>query len=133
MLTGDPLLGGILVEGAADFIATLVTGHQIDPARASWGKAREATLWRQLEADLATTRGSDGQITRGTPVADAYYRWVGNFGAAPTGWPGEAGYWMGQQIWQRWYDRQRDKQAAIRRLLTVDRPRDILMGGRFIG
>lgn len=134
MAAGGPLLGSVLVEGAADFIATLVTGRQIDPARAAWGTAREAELWRQFDADLATTRAATWDTAKpGTPAAVALGRWVGNYGSAPAGWPSEAGYWVGQRIWQRWYDRQPDKKAAIRRLLTLDRPEEILAAGRFGG
>lgn len=131
---GGVLLGSVLVEGAADFIATLVTGRQIDPARAVWGLADERVLWARFEADLATTRMARWQdLKRGTPAAAAFYRWIGNDGSAPDGWKSEAGYWIGQRIWQRWYDKQPDKNVAIRRLLTVDRPTEILAEGRYIG
>lgn len=129
---GDPLLTSILQEGAADFIATLVTGRQIDPARAAWSEVREAELWRQLQADLAVTRGADwSKMKRGTPAQAALHRWVGNYGDPPAGWPVEAGYWMGQRIWARWYDKQPDKRAAIRRMLTLERLDEVLAGGAF--
>lgn len=132
--TTDTLLGGVLAEGAADFVATLVTGRQVDPARAAWGAAHEAELWRRFEADLATTRGVAGSAVKaGTPARDAFHRWVGNAGDAPPGWPGEAGYWMGQRIWQRWYAKQPDKRAAIRRMLTLDRLDEVLAAGRYEG
>lgn len=128
---GGALLTGVLVEGAADFIATLVTGRQIDPDRAAWGEAREAELWGQFAADVAATRAVRDMPTRGTPAGDAFYRWIGNYGDAPKGWPGEAGYWIGQRIWERWYAGQADKSAAIRRMLTLERPEEILAGGAF--
>lgn len=131
---GGVLLGSVLVEGAADFIATLVTGRQIDRERAAWGLARERALWAQFEADLVTTRTTRwADLKRGTPAAAAFYRWIGNAGDPPPGWKSEAGYWIGQRIWQRWYDKQPDKRVAIRRLLTVDRPTEILAGGRYTG
>ena len=126
----DTLLGNVLVEGAADFIATLVTGRQIDPARAAWAEPREAMLWKQFTADLAATRRASGsERQRGTAGGNAFYRWVGNYGRAPEGWPGEAGYWMGQRIWERWYARQPDKSVAIRRMLTLDRLDEVLAAG----
>lgn len=131
--TGNILLGSVLMEGAADFIATLVTGQQMDPARAAWAAPREAELWRQFEADLVTIRGARwDQIKPGTPAAESLNRWVANYGAAPKGWPGEAGYWMGQRIWQRWYDRQPDKQAAIRAMLDLKDAEAVLAAGRFV-
>jgi hypothetical protein len=130
---GNVLLGNVLIEGAADFIATLVTGRQMDPARAAWAAPREAELWRQFEADLVTTRGlRRDQIKPGSPAAESFNRWVENYGSSPKGWPGEAGYWMGQRIWQRWYDRQPDKRAAIRGMLELKDPNAVLAAGRFV-
>lgn len=129
---GENLLGNVLIEGAADFIATLVTGRQIDPARATWAAPREAELWRQFKADLTITRGTEWSKRRfGTPAATGFDRWIGNYGSAPQGWPSEMGYWIGQRIWQRWYDRQPDKRAAIREMLTLKNPTAILAGGGF--
>lgn len=127
---GGMLLGSVLIEGAADFIATLVGGRQIDPDRATWSTPREAELWRQFQADLVATRGATWKtLVRGTPAGDAFYRWIGNAGSPPPGWPGEEGYWIGQRIWQRWYDRQRDKRVAIRRMLTLERLHEVLAAG----
>lgn len=130
--TSSILLGSVLQEGAADFIATLVSGRQMDQVRADWGSAREAELWSQFEADLKTTRGATwDNLKRGTPRGDAFYRWIANSGSAPAGWPGEAGYWIGQRIWQRWYDQQPDKRAALQEMLTQKNPEAILAAGRF--
>ena len=128
---GNVLLAGVLVEGAADFVATLVTGRQIGPERAAWAAPRETALLRQFDADLAATAGVPGDaLKRGTPAGEAFYRWIGNFGSAPDGWPGEAGYWIGQRIWERWYARQPDKAAAIRAMLALDDPAAILRESR---
>lgn len=130
---GNILLSSVLTEGAADFIATLVTGQQMDPARAAWAAPREAELWRQFEADLVTTRGARwNQMKQGTAIGESLNRWVANYGSAPKGWPSEAGYWIGQRIWQRWYDRQPDKQAALRAMLDLKHPEAVLAVGRFV-
>ena len=129
---GNVLLTSVLQEGAADFIAELVTGRPMDPARAKWAMPREAELWRQFEADLKATRGTiEGELNRGTPAGDAFYRWIANDGSAPAGWPGEAGYWMGQRIWQRWYLQQPDKRAALREMLMLQNPEAVLAAGAF--
>lgn len=130
--TGNVLLGSVLQEGAADFIAALATGRQMDQARADWATPREEELWKQFEADLKTTRDAKREdLKRGTPAGNAFYRWIANHNSAPSGWPGEAGYWMGQRIWQRWYDHQPDKHAALRDMLTQRDPVAILAAGRF--
>ena len=126
------LLSSVLNEGAADFIATLVTGKQMDEKRAGWAAPREAELWRQFMEDLDATRGAAWvDLERGTPAGDAFYRWIANAGSAPSGWPGEVGYWMGQQIWQRWYDLQADKQVALREMLAPRDPEAVLETARF--
>jgi hypothetical protein len=129
---GNILLASVLQEGAADFIAGLVTGRQPDPTRADWALPQEAALWHQFEADLATLNGVTWDtLKRGTPQGDAFFRWIGNAGDAPEGWYGEAGYWMGQRIWERWFERQSDKRAALNKMLAPRDPEDVLAQGRY--
>ncbi|MEG3168651.1 hypothetical protein U1737_10690 [Sphingomonas sp. LB3N6] len=132
-LARDPLLTAILVEGAADFIAQLVTGEEPDAARAAWAAPREAELWRQMQADIALTRKLTDQDDpeEGSPEAKAYARWIGNYSTPPTGWPPELGYWMGLRIWQRYYAAAPDKHAALRAMLAVRDPRVILAAGPY--
>ena len=128
---GGPLLTDVLVEGAADFIATLVTGRQTDPDRAAWAAPREAELWQRFETDLALTRDAGLASPKpGTPASAALHRWIGNYGTAPDGWPTEVGYWIGQRIWERWYARQPDKHAALRSMLELKDPESVLAVGR---
>lgn len=130
---GGILAGSILIEGAADFIANLATGRQMDPARAAWAAPREAELWRRLEADLAATRDAKWtDLKPNTPVDTSFKRWIGNYSSAPAGWPSEVGYWMGQRIWERWYDRQPDKRAALRQMLSPSDPAAVFAQGRFV-
>ena len=134
-LATDPLLTSILVEGAADFIARLVTGEEPNSARAVWAMPRERELWKQFEADIALTRRLTGEDdpAKGTPEAQAYRRWIGNYGSAPNGWPGELGYWVGMRIWERYYAAAPDKLAALRAMLRVGDPRAILKAGAYKG
>jgi hypothetical protein len=129
---GNFLLSSVLYEGAADFIASLVTGRQVDEHRAAWAAAREGELWHQFEEDLQATQGvARDDLKRGTPAGDAFFRWIANAGSASPDWPGEAGYWVGQQIWQRWYDQQPDKHAALHQMLDYRDPEEVLDVGRF--
>lgn len=131
--SGGALLNSVLIEGAADFVARLVTGRQPDPARAAWAAPREAELWRQLEADLTVTRGIERSgLKSGTPAARSLRRWVENAGDAPDGWPGELGYWMGQRIWERWYNRQPNKRQALRAMLDLKDPEAVLRQGGYV-
>lgn len=128
------LLASVLQEGAADFIARIVTGKQPDPARADWAMPREAELWQQFEHDLQTLHTVPwDELKRDTPQWSAFSRWIANAGNAPPGWPSETGYWIGQRIWERWYAQQPDKRAAIRQMLAPPDPEAILAAGRFRG
>lgn len=124
----EPMRDSALVEGAADFIATLVTGAQIAPARDAWARRQEPVLWRDFAADMAATRGFDpgAEANRTDPRGVRFRRWFWNYGDPPAGWPIEAGYWIGQRIWERWYATQPDKHAAIRRLLSLERLDEVL-------
>jgi hypothetical protein len=129
----DALLAQVLVEGGADFIARLVTGEEPEPERSAWGKAREAELWRQFQADITLTRSLSGDAdpARGSVEKQAVARWIGNFSSAPTGWPGELGYWMGMRIWERRYAAAADKRAVLDDILKVRDPRAILASGAY--
>lgn len=113
----EPLLTGALEEGAADFIAGIVTGQTPDPQRAAWAAPREAELWAAFRQDMAKTRGVEPEPKA---AVAAYLRWLGNYRNAPPGWPYELGYWVGMRIWQDYYDRAADKRQAIREMLDFE-------------
>lgn len=131
-VSGNILLSSVLQEGGADFIAKIVTGKQPDLARATWAISREAELWEQFERDLQVLANVQWEkLKRDTPEWTAYSRWIANAGRPPQGWPSEAGYWMGQRIWERWYEQQPDKRAAVQQILAMQNPEEILAAGRF--
>lgn len=117
----EPLLTGALEEGAADFIAGIVTGQTPDPQRAAWAAPREVELWAEFQQDMAKTRGVDlGAEPEPKAAVAAYLRWLANYKDAPPGWPYELGYWVGMRIWQSYYDRATDKRQAIRDMLDFE-------------
>lgn len=125
----DDLLHNILAEGAADFIARLVTGEEPDSVRAAWAEPREAELWKQFLTDIELTREAEHHNDDGTPEGRAFRRWIGNYGNAPDGWPGELGYWIGLRIWERYYATASDKHAVLQEMLSIKSPRKILQSG----
>lgn len=128
----DLLLNAVLAEGAADFIAQLVTGQEPDTARAAWARPREAELWRQFQTDLELTRAlTERQYDSGGAAQEAFGRWVHNYGSAPDGWPGELGYWIGLRIWERYYAAAPDKGDALQEMLRLNDVRQILAIGKF--
>ena len=111
----NPLLGAILQEGGADYIASLVLGRDPDPSKANWAAPREAELWRQLQADIALF--NDPPQSTPEERAKALQRWVANYQNAPEGWPFEVGYWMGMRIWQRYVAASSDVQVATEQVI----------------
>jgi len=121
----SPLLGEALIEGAADFIAALVTGEVPEPDRASWASQREGILWDQFQKDMPVSLAT----VQDNPPADAVKavnRWLHNYKSAPPGWPSEAGYWVGMRIWTAYYAASTDKHRAIRDMLKWNNPELIL-------
>ncbi|HSM06728.1 MAG TPA: DUF2268 domain-containing putative Zn-dependent protease [Longimicrobiales bacterium] len=108
-LTGGPrllrgtLLRHAIVEGAADFIAELVTGR---PVVNPFGEANEAMLREEFLRDAP---------------GKEYGKWLYNGGRdRPEGWPADLGYWIGYRIVKAYYDGSADKAAALDRILTID-------------
>jgi hypothetical protein len=130
-----PLLTNVLMEGAADFIAAMVTGEVADPRRVAWATSREADLWREFQADVVTARSIDwNNPDRTSPPRAALHRWVQN--ASPKPWtdrPHELGYWLGMRIWQSYFDKAPDKRKAIRDMLTWTDPDDVLRRSGYSG
>ena len=128
----SPLLGEALVEGAADFIAGLVTGEVPEPARASWASQREEMLWDQFKKDMPVSIAT----VQDNPPADAVKavnRWLHNYKSAPAGWPIEVGYWVGMRIWTAYYAAASDKHQAIRDMLKWNDPESILRKSGYHG
>lgn len=124
------LLRGVLLEGAADYVASLVLGMPPSPEREAWAQARESELWQQFKADIAITRNLTNADYEKNPAAQAAVRrWIGNYGAAPAGWPFELGYWIGMRIWQRHVSAAKNKRAATDEVLTWSDPEAILASG----
>lgn len=121
----DPMLSQALREGVADYLATLVTGEVPNLNRDAWARQQESWLWQQfkrgrqaMQADNAGSRN---------PIGSARFkRWFANCGAAPEGWPCEAGYWVGMRIAEAYVERSSNKRNAIRKLLELQSPAEIL-------
>lgn len=126
------LLQSALLEGMADYVAKLVTGASLSPQREQWASSREAWLWQQFEADRKTLagRGHD-EVMRTPELRKVYTRWFANFGAAPEGWPYEAGYWVGMRIAEAYVAQAADKRAALEVLIEARDPAAILLASGY--
>jgi hypothetical protein len=121
----DPLLSQALREGVADYLANLVTGEAPDPRRAAWARQREAWLWQEFQRDRQAML-ADSESLHKPMASPRFRRWFANYGAAPEGWPYEAGYWVGMRIAEAYVAQAGDKRAAIRELIALRDPGAIL-------
>ncbi|MCR9193545.1 MAG: DUF2268 domain-containing protein [Hyphomonas sp.] len=126
----DPLLVASIYEGMADYIAMTITGHAPDVARDEWARENSDMVWSQFAADRKVLQESAARgetLATLSPVArDAFRRWHFNAGIAPSGWPDEAGYWIGRQIVTAYVERSANKDLAIRELLNLQNPIEVL-------
>jgi hypothetical protein len=128
----DLLLFAALREGTPDYLAALVTGASPDPEREAWARPRERELWEQFQRDrqAVVARASD-DFGRDSAAGQGLYRWFANYGAAPDGWPSEAGYWVGMQIAAAYVAGAADKRRAIEDLLELKDPQAILLASGY--
>ena len=126
----DPLLVASIYEGVADYIAMTVTGRVPDTERDRWARANSDMLWSQYAADREVLRKSaergETLATLSQEARGAFRRWHFNAGIAPSGWPDEAGHWIGRQIVTAYVERSANKGSAIRELLNLQDPIGVL-------
>ncbi len=98
------LLGKAIHEGSADFLASLVSEGNFNEVTYQYGYAHEGELWRQFKSEML---GSDTS------------KWL--YGESQRdGHPADLGYFIGFRISQAYYNKSKDKQRAIREILTVE-------------
>ncbi|WP_417495581.1 hypothetical protein [Maricaulis sp.] len=136
-LVADPLLFAVLMEGVPDFIALQTTGELPWADRDRWARENEAMLWAQFARDRVSVHDGfalgEGGMSFDESANAALHNWVGNYGQAPEGWYFEAGYWIGRQIAQGYYDQADDKAAALAALIALEDPAGILQASGYAG
>ena len=103
---GASLLQNSVLEGMADFIASLVLPEP--PVR------QYTDRWQYgctHETELAARFLKDQNVTTMEPWMYTY--------KPDTGWPPDMGYWMGYRVDQAFYAHAQDKTAALRAMLGV--------------
>ncbi|WP_442680171.1 DUF2268 domain-containing putative Zn-dependent protease [Sphingomonas sp. ASY06-1R] len=107
---GNSVLKQSLLEGVAELIAELASGQVSNVHLQRWtrGHAQEID-WRFI-VDADKTDLSD---------------WLYNGPGTPDH-PGDLGYWVGYRIAKAYYERAKDKRAALRTLLELRDPKAIL-------
>ena len=107
--SGDPratVLRRSLVEGAAEFIAELVSGGVGNSRHAEWTRGRELEIEAAFVEDM-----------HGTDLS----AWTDNYQRGSDE-PYDLGYWVGYRIVKAYYQGADDKRAALARILEMDDP-----------
>lgn len=102
------VLEGSLVEGAADFIAKLISGGLAYPELPPSARGHEKEIETEFLSDEDKTDIS---------------KWLYNSGLDKRG---DLGYWVGYRIVRSFYLRVPDKRAAVREILQMSDPKDFL-------
>jgi hypothetical protein len=106
------LLQSCMREGAADFVAELASGHNLNGPRKAYGDSHEEELWTKFQEDIKRS--------------DRQGNWLYNYGEKNRVGPPDLGYYMGYKISQALYQSARDKAAALRIIIEMRDPEKIL-------
>lgn len=102
-----------LIEGTAELVAELISGQVSNVHLQSWTQGHVDEIDARFLAD-ADSSDLSGWLYNGVGTPDQ---------------PGDLGYWVGYRIARAFYDKAGDKRAALRTLLDLKNPKDILAGG----
>lgn len=98
---GGTLLAASIKEGAADFIAELISGKHINGHVHDFANPKEKELWLEFKSRMNR---------------EDYKGWLYS---SSEGRPNDLGYWMGYKITKAYYDKATDKKEAIREILGI--------------
>lgn len=100
------------MEGAAEFVAELVSGSVGNSRHAGWTRGRELEIETAFVKDM-----------HGTDLS----AWTDNYQPGSDA-PYDLGYWVGYRIVKAYYQGAEDKRAALARILEMDDPEAFLAG-----
>lgn len=104
------VLEGAIGEGAAEFVAELVSGQ------VGYSQFAVLTKGREKEIETAFVPDEDKQDLS---------KWLYN-GEGTREWPGDLGYWVGYRIVKAYYQHAPDKRLALREILQMTDPKAFL-------
>lgn len=100
-----------MVEGAADFIAERLAGHNGDENAKPYADAHEQELWDRFAREMNGTKLSG---------------WLYNGSQVSGGVPPDLGYYEGYKICQAFYEHSADKAMALRQIVSLEDEQAIL-------
>ncbi len=113
--TDSTLLVACLREGAADFVAELITGRHTNPALVEWASPRKAALFQEF------ARRAHGSYHTG---------WIYDAGEN-SGRPANVGYWIGYEIAKDFHARAAAKRTAIADIVEMRDPRALVAASSY--
>ena len=119
------LLMWALREGAANYLAALVTGNDRSGTDNAWALSRERQLFNEFMRDRQTMREHWRGAEPDAVAVAAGTRWMWNQ-RTDDGRPADLAYWIGQRIWHAYYQGHADKRAATRTMLDLPDPDKVL-------
>ena len=103
------VLGGSLMEGAAEFCAEMTSGAVSNYEQAVFAKGHE----REIESAFVAAEDSNDLS-----------EWLYNRASRKSGdWPGDLGYWVGYRICKAYYRHAKDQRQAFRDILEISDPK----------
>lgn len=108
---GTDLVSIAMNEGAADFIAELVTGNDSDETIKPYGDSHEEDLWTKFQEDSKSNKLKP---------------WLYNGADEQRSGPPDLGYYVGYKICQSFYESATDKRAAITTIIEMKDPKAIM-------
>ncbi|WP_231491163.1 DUF2268 domain-containing putative Zn-dependent protease [Pedobacter sp. Leaf170] len=106
---GNTLLAQCIFEGTADFVAELITGKVPAMPYMTYGKANHEVLKAKFKEEMFLSEFS-GWLYNGTS---------NRYGV------GDLGYYIGYSICKDYYEKAKDKKAAIKELIELDYGNDV--------
>lgn len=97
------LLGKALQEGACDTIGELISGRNINEHLKTYGRAHDADIWRDFEADM---------------YKPDFSNWIYNANTSKDR-PADLGYYVGYLITRAYYENAKDKRGAVYDILNI--------------
>ena len=98
------LLSFCLLEGAADFIAEIITQHEIPAPYIRYGKLHETKIWNDFKKDMYATK---------------FNKWLWNSRDSSILIP-DLGYFIGYAICKSYFENSINKQKAIQEIIDID-------------
>lgn len=106
------------LTGGRYFITKLLTGMDPMPWATAYGLAHECEIWQNFKPQMYNSKYMETWFYADPPN---------------NSYPGTLGYFIGERIWQAYFDKQKDKKKAIKTLFRQGKYLDVLQESGYNG